>query len=75
MADTPEIISRLQRSHRLARAFKRLDRAEELAAAARAAFDVEFGPWSAGRSINRDEAREHLVSTGLLEPRKEKKKR
>lgn len=63
-------MSQLQRTRQLSRAFKRLDRAEAAVAAARAEFDAAFGPWSAGRRIDRDTAREHLVSTGYLEPRK-----
>jgi hypothetical protein len=66
------VTSQLQRTHRLARAFKRLDRAQAAYDAAKAEFDHTFMPWAAGRRIDRDVAREQLVSTGFLEQRKVK---
>jgi hypothetical protein len=59
--------SQLIRTRRLARAFQNLEAAEALVARRRKEFDAEFGPWSAGRSVSRTEAREHLASTGFLE--------
>jgi hypothetical protein len=60
-------MNQLIRTRRLARAFRKLEAAEAAVASARLAFDQEFGPWSAGRSINRDAARAHLESVGFLE--------
>lgn len=62
-------MTQLTRTRRLARAFRRLEADEARVAASKLAFDREFNPWAAGRSINRDEARVHLVSTGFLEKR------
>lgn len=60
-----------QRDHtrQLARAFKRLEKAEDICREAQLEFDAQFGQWAAGRRVNRDEARRQLVSTGYLEPR------
>ena len=66
-------MTQLQRTRRLATAFKRMEALEDKLAAARKAFDDEFGPWAAGRVINRDTARRHLVSTGYLDERMEKR--
>jgi hypothetical protein len=50
----------------LARKFKKLDRAEEALRAAQVELDGVFQPWSAGRRIGREKAREQLISTGYL---------
>lgn len=63
-------MTNLQRTRRLATAFKRIEAAEDKLAQARKAFDAEFGQWAAGRRIDRDTAREQLVSTGYLEKRR-----
>jgi hypothetical protein len=60
-------VTQIERSRRLASAFQRLDKAEAAVQAARAAVTEAFNPWAAGRCINRDKAREQLVSTGFLE--------
>ena len=62
--------TRLQLTRALARAMAKRERAEALLREARAEESAAFGPWSAGRSINRDEAREQLISTGFLPARK-----
>lgn len=64
------MLTQLQRTRRLARAFKRLEKIEMAHAEAKRAFDAEFGPWAAGRRVDRDKAREQLTSTGYLEPRR-----
>lgn len=60
-------MTRRQRSVRLARAFTRLDAAREALRSAQLEVEAEFSVWAIGRSINRDEARKQLVSTGFLE--------
>lgn len=62
--------TQLQRTRALAEAFSQLDAAEAAYRDAQAAVTAAFGPWSAGRSISRDEAREQLVSTGHLPRRR-----
>lgn len=62
--------AQLQRTRALAEAFSQLDAAEAAYREAQAAVTSAFGPWSAGRSISRDEAREQLVSTGHLPRRR-----
>lgn len=58
--------TRLQLTRALARAFARKQRAEALLRQAEAEIDAAFTPWAAGRSIDRDTAREQLISTGHL---------
>jgi len=62
--------TQLQRTRALAEAFAQLDQAEAAYRDAQTAVTAAFGPWSAGRSISRDEAREQLVSTGHLPRRR-----
>lgn len=62
--------TQLQRTRALADAFAQLDQAEAAYREAQAAVTAAFGPWSAGRSISRDEARGQLVSTGHLPRRR-----
>ncbi|MEC9067854.1 MAG: hypothetical protein VX569_11305 [Pseudomonadota bacterium] len=62
--------TQLQRTRALADAFAQLDAAEQAYREAQAAVSAAFGPWSAGRSISRDEAREQLISTGHLPRRR-----
>ena len=62
--------TQLQRTRDLAEAFAQLDFAEAMVREAQAAVSAAFGPWAAGRSIGRDEAREQLISTGHLPRRK-----
>jgi hypothetical protein len=62
--------TRLQLTRDLARAFAREQRAEALLRAARQEIDAAFGPWAAGRTIARDEARDQLISTGFLPHRR-----
>lgn len=59
-------MTRLQQTRKLAQAFKRYDRALAELENARRDLDDAFFPWAARRSINRDIAREQLVSTGYL---------
>lgn len=61
--------SQIEKSRALVRAFQRLDKAEAAYRAAQVEMDRAFQPWAAKRSISRDEAREHLTSTGLLAKR------
>lgn len=60
-------MTQLQLTRRLARAFKRRDALRTKLAEAEHALSEEFSAWSAGRRVNRDEARKQLVSTGYLE--------
>lgn len=62
-------MTRKQRTARLAAAFKRMERQQDLLRDAQLALEAEFNCWAIGRRINRDVAREHLVSTGYLDPR------
>lgn len=62
--------TQLERTRALAEAFSQLDAAEAAYRNAQAAVTAAFGPWSAGRRISRDEAREQLVSTGHLPRRR-----
>ena len=66
-------MTRRQRSQRLAHAFKRYDAAREALRSAQLEVEAEFSVWAIGRSINRDEARRQLVSTGFLEEGKVKR--
>lgn len=70
----PRLISReesqLDRTRTLADAFTKLDQAEAAYRAAQLAVEAAFQPWASGRSIGRDEARAHLVSTGYLPRRR-----
>lgn len=66
----PKQPTRLQLTRALAKAMAKQDRAEALLREAKAEVSAAFGPWSAGRTINRDEAREQLISTGFLPERK-----
>lgn len=68
LRDCPPLLRR-QQTHtlRLARAFRAFDQAEAAFNAARAEVDEAIGPWSAGRSTNRDEARTMLELAGLIE--------
>lgn len=63
-------MTRLQETRALARAFKRLDAAEQLLAQRKAEFDAVYQQWAVDRVISRDMARKQLVSTGFLEPSK-----
>lgn len=54
----------------LARAMAREQALEERLREARLQTTAAMGPWSAGRRVSRDQALEHLVSTGFLAPRK-----
>lgn len=58
--------TRHQRAKALARAMARTDKLRAQLAQALAAEDAAFGPFAAGRSISRDQAREQLTSLGLL---------
>ena len=66
-------MTRLLQTRKLARAFKRLEGLEDRLAEERRVFEAELGKWAAGRRINRETARRHLVSTGYLEERMEKR--
>lgn len=66
-------MTRLQQTRRLARAFKRMEQVEDKLAEERRALDAEFRNWAAGRRIDRDVARRHLVSTGYLDERMERR--
>jgi hypothetical protein len=70
MNDKP---SQLQRTRLLASAFKRMERHEDAYLEAKREFEHQFGPWAAKRRIDRNTAREQLVSTGFLQPRKVKR--
>lgn len=69
-AAEPRQLSRLELTRALAKAMAKQDRAEALLREATREIDAIFGPWAAGRVINRDEAREQLVSLGYLPERK-----
>lgn len=58
-----------RRTRALARAIARQDRIEAQLREAKAQVEAAFGPWAAGRRINRDEARVLLEHVGLIERR------
>lgn len=62
-------MTRAKQTRQLARAFARLDKAEEAYRAAQRQFDEVYQPWAAGLVTDRDEARQSLVLCGLLEKR------
>jgi hypothetical protein len=66
-AHRAERASQLALSEKLARAFERYERAAREADIARAELDLAFFPWAAGRSTNRDGAREQLIAVGFIE--------
>lgn len=66
----PKQPTRLQLTRALAKAMAKQDRAEALLREAQREIDVVFGPWAAGRVIDRDTARQQLTSTGYLPERK-----
>lgn len=62
--------SQLQKTRELARAMIKQQRLKDLYESATAEVGAVHGRWAGGRRISLDEAREHLTSTGHLEPRK-----
>lgn len=66
----PDARAQLRLTRALARAMARYDKLEAALRAANAEVDAAFGPWAAGRTIARDEAREQLTSTGYLPRRR-----
>jgi len=59
-------MTRIEQSQALAAAFRQQDEAEIALLRAKIEVAEAFISWAAGRSINRDKAREQLISTGLL---------
>lgn len=62
-------MTQLQKTKKLAAAFRKLDRAHDAYLAAQKEFDAAYQPWAAGQHTSRDAAREYLTSTGYIPTR------